>query len=84
MSEAASEAPARTGPGDLPEWIIARAADYMVRCYGRMAYDRAVARQQFLGKQGYSEAADHWIKVAEAISIALKQNGVSRNADDPQ
>lgn len=59
---------ARATSTNLPDWVVDRAAEYMVRRYGAEAYTRATARHTFLRENGYEEAADHWIKVAEAIA----------------
>jgi hypothetical protein len=59
-----------TRPADdaLPEWVIARAAEYMVRRYGRAALNRAASRHRVLRRQGDDLAAIHWMRVAEAIA----------------
>ena len=57
----------RTGGQTLPGWVIDRAADYMVRRYGRSAMRRARSRQKFLSEHGEAEAAALWARVADAI-----------------
>lgn len=57
----------RTGSPTLPGWVIDRAADYMMRRYGRSAMRRARSRQKFLSEHGEPEAAALWAMVADAI-----------------
>jgi hypothetical protein len=67
MEQSLSPELVRSGSQPLPGWVIRRAADYMVRRYGRAAMRRAVSRQKFLSEHGEREAAALWAMVAEAI-----------------
>jgi hypothetical protein len=57
----------------LPEWVIDRAAAYMMRRYGQAALKRADSRHRFLREQGQDQAADHWMKVAETIATIARR-----------
>ena len=52
----------------LPEWVLFRAAHFMLRRYGTLAHARAIARHQFLLRIGDRQGADDWIRVANAIA----------------
>jgi hypothetical protein len=68
MGELLSTTSAQPVDDGLPEWVIDRAAEYMVRRYGRAALNRAASRQRILRRQGDDLAAAHWMRVAEAIA----------------
>jgi hypothetical protein len=68
MDELLSDTSARPAEEALPEWVIDRAADYMLRRYGRAALNRAASRHRILRRQGDDLAATHWMRVAEAIA----------------
>jgi hypothetical protein len=67
MDQSLSPELVRTDGPALPGWVINRAADYMVRRYGRSALRRARSRQKFLFEHGEPEAAALWAMVADAI-----------------
>jgi hypothetical protein len=69
MDQSLSPELVRTGNQALPGWVIDRAADYMVRRYGRSAMRRARSRQKFLFEHGELEAAALWAMVADAIRV---------------
>jgi hypothetical protein len=56
--------------GRSPEAIIRRAADYMIRRYGFRAAIRAKARCRRLTREGRSDLAEEWLRVASAIEAA--------------
>ena len=68
MDELLSATSARLAEDALPEWVIDRAADYMLRRYGRAALNRAASRHRILRRQGDDLAVTHWMRVAEAIA----------------
>jgi hypothetical protein len=81
MAERRGAAPVRATSTGLPDWVVTRAAAYMVRCYGVEAHARATARHTFLRDNGYEEAAGHWIEVAAAVATLLK-SGDDLPSDD--
>jgi hypothetical protein len=74
MTELTAEASVGATSTGLPDWVVTRAAAYMVRRYGAEAHTRATARHTFLRENGHEEAAGHWVKVAEAVATLLKRS----------
>jgi hypothetical protein len=51
----------------VSERVIYRAANYMIRRYGKDAVSRANARYHLLMAEGYDQAAELWMEVTKAI-----------------
>lgn len=58
---------AETVRAKVSERVIYRAANYMVRKYGKGAVSRANARYHLLMAEGYDQAAELWMEVTKAI-----------------
>ena len=74
MEELLSATSAQTAGQGLPDWVIDRAAAYMIRRYGRVALSRAASRRRVLLREGDAVAATHWTRVAEAIADRQKKS----------